>query len=139
MATVQTDTTFMNRGATRRTETLTTTIVTETATTTAKNATTNVTLTLHIHLTHRDPTMALPLSFLKHGELRYKGRRVNPQNFDSAGKDLRRLVGKCQTCGCTIRGKAAVPSPDGYNSDLNGDYTPVVQCEDCNSERAQDL
>jgi hypothetical protein len=83
--------------------------------------------------------MALPLSFLKHGELRYKGPRVNPQNFNPAGKDLRRLVGKCQTCGCILRGKAAIPSPDGYDYDMNNDSTPVVQCEDCNSERAQDI
>ena len=83
--------------------------------------------------------MPLPLSFLKHGELRYKGRRVNPQNFNPAGKDLRRLVGKCQTCGCILRGKAAIPSPDGYDYDMNNDSTPVVQCEDCNSERAQDI
>ena len=83
--------------------------------------------------------MALPLSFLKPGEVRYMGRRVNPETFKTEGKDLRRLVGKCQTCGRTLRGAAAVPGSDGYNSDLNGDSTPVVQCTDCDSERAQDL
>lgn len=83
--------------------------------------------------------MPLPLTFLKDGELRYKGRRTNPETFDPIGKDLRRLVGKCQMCGCILRGKAAVPSPDGYNSDLNNDHTPVVQCEFCDSQRCEDL
>ncbi len=130
----------MSLGATRRIKPLTITTATATVTTTATNYTTNlIVLTLHIHLIHRNLTMALPLTFLKHGELRYKGRRTNPEKFDPTGKDLRRLVGKCRDCGCILRGKAAVPSPDGYASEICNDYTPVVQCEFCNSQRAQEI
>ncbi len=81
----------------------------------------------------------IPLTFLKPGELRYKGRRTSPETFKPAGKDLRRLVACCRDCGCIMRGRAAIPEADGYSSDLNGDNTPVVQCEDCNSKRCEEL
>jgi hypothetical protein len=76
---------------------------------------------------------------LNPGELRYKGRRVNPETFKAEGRDLRRLVGRCRECGCLLRGIAAIPAPDGYNSDLNHDATLVVQCGDCDSRRCEDL
>ena len=76
---------------------------------------------------------------LQPGELSYRGRRVNPETFKQRGKDLRRLVGKCMTCGRTLRGSDAIPAVDSYNYDINDDSTLVVQCCECNSERAQDI
>ncbi len=73
------------------------------------------------------------------GELKYKGRRVNPATFKVQGKDLRRLVGKCLSCGCTLQGTAATPRPDAYNSDVYGDETPVVQCALCNELSAANI
>ncbi len=76
---------------------------------------------------------------LQPGELSYRGRRVNPETFNPKGKDLRRLVGKCISCGKTLRGTLAIPTPDGHASDMHGDSTPVVQCDDCNAESVRDI
>ena len=75
---------------------------------------------------------------LADGELRYKDRKVDPATFNPEGKDLRRLVGRCRDCGKVLRGVEAVPMIDSYASDIDEDYTPVVQCEPCDLDRAQD-
>ena len=78
-------------------------------------------------------------TFIKPGDLCYKRRRVNPQTFKTQGKDLRRLVGRCQSCGDILRGKAAIPSSDSYASEINNDHTPVVQCGACDSRGAEEI
>jgi hypothetical protein len=83
--------------------------------------------------------MSITPTFIKPGELRYKGRRVNPETFKTKGKDLRRLVGRCQSCGCILRGAAAIPTHDSYEGEINDNYTPVVQCTDCNDSSAEDI
>jgi hypothetical protein len=72
------------------------------------------------------------------GELKYKNRRVEPATFKAVGKDLRRLVGKC-SCGKVLRGEAAIPSSDSYSSEIYGDYTPIVQCAECEASSAEDI
>jgi hypothetical protein len=74
----------------------------------------------------------------KSGKLYYKGRSVNPVTFTAGRKDLRRLVGYCQRCGCTLVGSAALPRADPYDSDINHDDTPVVQCVDCHYQSNQE-
>ena len=76
---------------------------------------------------------------IKYGTLYYRGRRVDPVTFVLGRKDARCLKGFCQTCGCLLRGNKAIPRPDSYLSDLDNDMTPVVQCEDCDCERAAEL
>ena len=71
--------------------------------------------------------------------LRYRGRSVNPKTFKVDGKDLRRLVGFCCDCGCCLRGRSAIPTPEPYQADVHNDNTPVVQCEDCATEHAADI
>jgi len=70
----------------------------------------------------------------KNGLLYYKGKSVNREKFRPAGKDLRRLVGFCVGCGCRLVGKAAIPHPDPYASDIHGDDTPVVECDPCTDQ-----
>ena len=76
---------------------------------------------------------------LRKGELAYDGRRVNPAKFKEEGKDLRKLVGRCTSCGCTLRGKKAIPNFDSYDSEINNDYTLIVQCEECDERSADDI
>jgi hypothetical protein len=76
---------------------------------------------------------------LQPGELSYRGQRVKPKSFIIGGQDLRRLVGRCCTCGKVLRGKAAIPAADPYNSDINGDDTPVVRCSDCSAASSDSI
>jgi hypothetical protein len=72
---------------------------------------------------------------LKPSELKYRGRKVNPETFAVKKPDLRRLVGRCY-CGVILRGEAALPQADPFASDVHHDNTPVVQCDDCRAESA---
>ncbi len=60
----------------------------------------------------------------------YDSKKANPKTFNPKNKDLRKLVGRCH-CGKRIRGKEAVPHPDPFDSEIDDDNTPIVQCEDC--------
>lgn len=71
-------------------------------------------------------------------QLRYNGRKVDPAKFHPKKIDLRRLVGTCD-CGATVRGQAALPAPDPYQSDINDDKTPVVMCGRCHENALQDI
>jgi len=71
-------------------------------------------------------------------KLRYNGRRVNIQRFNPKGKDLRKLVGYCN-CGKVLRGHQAIPQPDPYTSEINNDYSLVVQCIDCERNSTNDI
>jgi len=71
--------------------------------------------------------------------LYYRGQSINPKTFNKDGKDLRRLVGFCYDCGRCLRGRLAIPAPDPYQADINNDETPVVQCENCAAETAEDI
>jgi hypothetical protein len=75
---------------------------------------------------------------MKPGQLRYKGHNVNPATFKRQRPDLRRLVGRC-SCGVVVRGKEALPQPDPYSSEIYGNNTPVVQCDDCRTESSYAL
>jgi len=75
----------------------------------------------------------------KKGKLYYRGRTTNPKTFKEKSKDLRRLIGYCYQCGCCLRGRTAIPAPDPYQADINNDDTPVVQCESCETQSAQDI
>ena len=75
---------------------------------------------------------------MKPGQLRYKGNNVNPATFKRRKTDLRRLTGRC-SCGANVQGREAVPRPDPYNSDVYGERTPLVQCDDCHNESCRAL
>ena len=76
---------------------------------------------------------------LQKGELLYDGRKVNPAKFKEDSKDLRKLVGRCSSCGCTLRGKLAIPTTDSYSADVHNDHTLIVQCDECDHRSAQDI
>lgn len=76
---------------------------------------------------------------IKKGTLHYRGRTTNPKTFKMNHKDLRRLIGYCYRCGCCLRGRAAIPTADPYQADIHNDNTPVVQCENCMAEAADDI
>jgi hypothetical protein len=73
------------------------------------------------------------------GRLTYNGRKVDPSKFQVDGKDLSKLKGVCKHCGSVVSGSRAVPSPDPYSSEIGGDDTPVVECDDCRIQSAQDI
>ncbi len=68
----------------------------------------------------------------------YDSEPINPETFDPEGKDLRSLVGQC-ACGKTVRGREAIPHSDPYDSEINENYTLIVQCESCEYESGQDI
>jgi len=98
----------------------------------------------HDQVTQKQVNLALTLR--KHAEQRklygiliYAGRRVNSDRFRVKNKDFRRLVGYCCMCGRRLRGRAAIPKPDPFAYDVHDDDTPVVQCESCCQERADEI
>jgi len=74
----------------------------------------------------------------KPSELRYKGRKVDPKTFKAEKKDLEQLVGWCG-CGKRITGIEAVPHPDPFQSEINCDQTPVVQCGECDCDSSWEI
>ena len=46
---------------------------------------------------------------------------------------------KCCVCGKEISGDEAIPSPDPYASEIAGNETPVIECNDCRFESCQDI
>lgn len=76
---------------------------------------------------------------MKKGTLRYRGQTVDPKIFKIGRKDLRKLVGYCYNCGCCLRGRLAIPTSDPYQADVHGDETPVVQCESCAADAAEEI
>ena len=71
--------------------------------------------------------------------LKYDSRKIDPKTFDPEGKDLRKLVGFCSYCDKSIRGKEAIPHSDPYDSEIDGDYTLVVQCKTCEKFSGEEI
>ena len=44
---------------------------------------------------------------------------------------MKRLSGRCRDCGKVLYAIKAVPVPDEYAQDVDGDDTPVVMCDGC--------
>ena len=58
---------------------------------------------------------------------------VKPSPTESATKVLEE---PCEFCGTT---QGVSFGPDAYNSDINGDPTPVWSCSECQNQRADDI
>lgn len=68
--------------------------------------------------------------------LKYDGRKVNVATFNSEGKDLRKLVGRCDKM---LRGNAALPTWCPYEVDVHSKFVDCVLCKSCDHERAMDI
>ena len=68
---------------------------------------------------------------IKRGDLFHNGKVLDPSDFVDTEYDIARLVGRCRDCGKILNGIEAVPVPDAYAQDIDGDDTPVVLCDGC--------
>ncbi len=75
----------------------------------------------------------------KPGSLTYNGRVVDPEKFNIINKLPAKLSGKCAKCGKAVTGDEAIPSPDPYAQELQSDYKPVVECENCRDASAAEI
>jgi hypothetical protein len=73
------------------------------------------------------------------GSLFYDQKQVNPEHFNPHKKDLRKLIGYCRICGIQLFGRTAIPNVDYYDSDIYGDNTLVVQCDNCTDDRGDEI
>lgn len=66
----------------------------------------------------------------------YNLERVDPKTFVTY--DIVNLTGRC-SCGKPVAKQEAIPYPDPFNEDVHGDSTPVVMCDKCRQQRADDV
>ena len=96
------------------------------------NRTQRVTPASRVSDTPYMPTPKLArLPIVDRGFLFYNGKSLDPSDFTDTDYDVKRLSGRCRDCGKVLYAIKAVPVPDEYAQDVDGDDTPVVMCDGC--------
>ena len=68
---------------------------------------------------------------MKRGFLFFNGKVLDPSDFTDTEYRVADLIGRCRDCGKVLYAIDAVPVPDPYEQDINGDDTPFVLCDGC--------